>query len=243
MLRFGAIEFLNKKLIKLIFSVYDARNSIENKAQTYGREILFLLGIILILGGVRTYSYSQYNPERTEAQNEQPINTIEPEAASDTGPEGVCCVEAYPQQLLTLPSEPGFTVGPEGALALNAEAGIIAAGPESALTVDAELGNAADPENATPQEAEPLDPNYDDSLNRFATGNLFRFIEGAFGALVMVSAGIGAIVAAAFGAYKAAISLLFVAVGAFILRALVSLFFGTNYPAYGDVEFVGGEGL
>ena len=75
-----------------------------------------------------------------------------------------------------------------------------------------------------------------------STGNILRFIEGAFGALVMVGAGLGAIVAAAFGAYKAAISLLFVAVGAFILRAIVSLFFGTNYPAY-DLDFVGGQGV
>lgn len=55
----------------------------------------------------------------------------------------------------------------------------------------------------------------------------------------MVASGIGVIIAAAFGAYKASIALLFVAVGAFILRAVVSLFFGTNYPAYGG-DFVGG---
>ncbi len=72
----------------------------------------------------------------------------------------------------------------------------------------------------------------DDTLFRFATGNLFMLIEGAFGALVMVAAGIGAIIAAVMGAYKTALSLLVVAVGAFILRSLVSLFFGTNYPAY-----------
>lgn len=78
---------------------------------------------------------------------------------------------------------------------------------------------------------ENQDSDYDDRLQRNATGNLFRLIEGAFGALIMVVAGLGAIVAAAMGAYKMALTCLVVAVGAFILRALVSLFFGTDYPA------------
>ena len=73
---------------------------------------------------------------------------------------------------------------------------------------------------------------YDDSLVRGAVGNLFKLVEGAFGALVMVVAGLGAIVAAAMGAYRAAVGMLVVAVGAFILRALVSLFFGDNYQEY-----------
>jgi hypothetical protein len=73
---------------------------------------------------------------------------------------------------------------------------------------------------------------YDDSLVRGAVGNLFKLIEGAFGALIMVVAGLGAIVAAAMGAYRAAVGMLVVAVGAFILRALVSLFFGDNYQEY-----------
>ena len=38
-----------------------------------------------------------------------------------------------------------------------------------------------------------------------------------------------AIVAAAMGSYRAAFSLVVVAIGAFILRALVSLFFGTDF--------------
>jgi hypothetical protein len=37
------------------------------------------------------------------------------------------------------------------------------------------------------------------------------------------------------GAYKAAVGMLVVAVGAFILRSLVSLFFGTNFEDYGDI--------
>ena len=74
--------------------------------------------------------------------------------------------------------------------------------------------------------------SYDDSLVRNSVGNLFKLIEGAFGALVMVVAGLGAIIAAAMGAYRAAVGMLVVAVGAFILRALVSLFFGTDYADY-----------
>ena len=80
--------------------------------------------------------------------------------------------------------------------------------------------------------AENADIPFDDSLIRFSVGNLFRFIEGAFGALLVVGAGIGAIIAATVGAYKMALSLLVTSVGAFILRAYVSLFFGTDYPDF-----------
>ena len=73
---------------------------------------------------------------------------------------------------------------------------------------------------------------YDDQLVRSSVGNLFRLIEGAFGALIMVVSGLGAIVAAAMGAYRAAVGMLVVAVGAFILRALVSLFFGTDFESF-----------
>ncbi len=74
--------------------------------------------------------------------------------------------------------------------------------------------------------------NFDDALIRGAVGNMFKLIEGAFGALIMVVAGLGAIVAASMGAYRAAVGMLVVAVGAFILRALVSLFFGTDFADY-----------
>ena len=75
------------------------------------------------------------------------------------------------------------------------------------------------------------EPGYDDTLVRGSVGLLFQLIEGAFGALVMVVAGLGAIIAAAMGAYRAALGMLVVAVGAFILRSLVSLFFGTNFDS------------
>ena len=54
---------------------------------------------------------------------------------------------------------------------------------------------------------------------------ILLFIEGPFGALIMVIAGIGAIVSSAFGAYRAALGLLAVAIGCFILRSLVKTFF------------------
>lgn len=57
---------------------------------------------------------------------------------------------------------------------------------------------------------------------------IFTYIEGTFGALVMVAAGIGAILSSAFGQYRASLSLLVVAVGAFILRSLVHTFFNTG---------------
>jgi len=94
-----------------------------------------------------------------------------------------------------------------------------------------EEASAQTPETAEDQVPEDNSAPFDDSLIRCGTGNMFMLIEGAFGALIMVCAGIGAIVAAIVGAYRLAFTLLFIAVGAFILRSLVSLFFGTDYAA------------
>ena len=98
-------------------------------------------------------------------------------------------------------------------------------------------GIAEEPTIGATLVAESADIPFDDSLIRFSVGNLFKFIEGAFGALLVVGAGIGAIIAATVGAYKMALGLLVTSVGAFILRAYVSLFFGTDYP---DFEAAGG---
>lgn len=87
--------------------------------------------------------------------------------------------------------------------------------------------------------------NFDETSINAAVSNLFALIEGSFGALVMVVAGIGAIIAAAMGAYRLAVSMLVVAVGAFILRSLVSLFFGTFDEGYGvnkSVQNISGGG-
>lgn len=68
---------------------------------------------------------------------------------------------------------------------------------------------------------------------RAAVGLLYLLVEGPFGALLATVAGLGAVVASAFGAYKAAVALLVCSVAAFILRSLISLFFGTNYDPGG----------
>lgn len=83
---------------------------------------------------------------------------------------------------------------------------------------------------------------FNDTFIKSAVGNLMGLIEGAFGALIMVVAGIGAIIAAAMGAYKAAMGMLVVAVGAFILRSLVSLFFGDVYVQGQNKQGLGGAG-
>jgi hypothetical protein len=66
---------------------------------------------------------------------------------------------------------------------------------------------------------------YNDMKIANAVNAIMAYLEGSFGALVMAAAGIGAILSAAFGQYKAALSLMVVAVGAFILRSLISTFF------------------
>lgn len=60
-----------------------------------------------------------------------------------------------------------------------------------------------------------------------AVGAMFTYLEGSFGALVMVSSGVGAILSAAFGQYRASLGLMVVSIGAFILRSLTVTFF--NY--------------
>lgn len=60
-----------------------------------------------------------------------------------------------------------------------------------------------------------------------ACNSLLALIEGPFGALITAAAGVGAIVAAALGGFKMAWTLVVVAVGAFILRAYITLFFAS----------------
>ena len=69
---------------------------------------------------------------------------------------------------------------------------------------------------------------YNDERITNATNAILTYIEGSFGALIMIAAGLGAIISSAFGQYRAALGLLVVAVGAFILRSLVSTFFNDD---------------
>ena len=66
---------------------------------------------------------------------------------------------------------------------------------------------------------------FDQSRMETAIAAILSLVEGAFGALVMIVSGLVAIIAAAMGAYRASMSALVVGVGAFILRAVVRLFF------------------
>ena len=67
--------------------------------------------------------------------------------------------------------------------------------------------------------------NYNDDRINNAVNAIMTYLEGSFGALIMAASGIGAIMSAAFGQYKAALSLMVVAVGSFILRSLIGTFF------------------
>ena len=66
---------------------------------------------------------------------------------------------------------------------------------------------------------------YNDMRIANSVNMILTYLEGTFGALVMVAAGIGAILSAAFGQYKAALGCLVVAVGSFILRSFLGTFF------------------
>lgn len=69
-------------------------------------------------------------------------------------------------------------------------------------------------------------PTFNDYEIKEASCQLMDLMGGAMGALLTAVAGVGALVGAAFGAYRAATSLITVAVSAYILPTLVSLWFG-----------------
>ncbi len=69
------------------------------------------------------------------------------------------------------------------------------------------------------------EPLFNDDRIEMAFGNVLAFLEGSFGALIMVAAGLGAILSSAFGQYRAALGCLVIAVGTFILRSFISTFF------------------
>lgn len=75
------------------------------------------------------------------------------------------------------------------------------------------------------QESSALTTTYNDTRVSNSVNMILTYMEGSFGALVMVGAGITAILSAAFGQYRAALGALVVAVGAFILRSFMSTFF------------------
>lgn len=70
-----------------------------------------------------------------------------------------------------------------------------------------------------------LTTRFNDTRLANSVNAILTYLEGTFGALVMVCAGVGAILSSAFGQYKAALGLMVVAVGAFILRSFIGTFF------------------
>lgn len=183
-------------------------------AQRHVTALMFIIGVILLGAGLTGLSNADIN---------------EPEGADADFNRGA------PGAFNRFPL-PAFARAPQAA---------IAEAPQAALAADPEVGvpnPAIGGEEAIDAEPENLDGPYDDTLQRNAVGNLFKFMEGSFGALVMTVAGIGAIIAASMGAYKAAVGIMVVAIGAFILRALVSLFFGTDYEEFGGLNGGGGGG-
>jgi hypothetical protein len=70
-----------------------------------------------------------------------------------------------------------------------------------------------------------LTTRYNDTRIANSVNAILTYLEGTFGALVMVAAGVGAILSSAFGQYRAALGLMVVAVGAFILRSFIGTFF------------------
>ena len=83
-------------------------------------------------------------------------------------------------------------------------------------------------DNATAQIGSGAEIHYNGERLTAAVNAIMTYLEGAFGALIMASAGVGAIMSAAFGQYKASLSLLVVAVGSFILRSLIGTFFNDD---------------
>ena len=78
---------------------------------------------------------------------------------------------------------------------------------------------------SSPAEAYTPASNYNDDRIAEAADVIMTYVHGSFGALIMVCSGIAAILSAAFGGYRAALGLLVVAVGSFILRSLVATWF------------------
>lgn len=79
-----------------------------------------------------------------------------------------------------------------------------------------------------PAEAYTPLANYNDDRIAEAADVIMTYVHGSFGALIMVCSGIAAILSAAFGGYRAALGLLVVAVGSFILRSLVATWFNDS---------------
>lgn len=67
--------------------------------------------------------------------------------------------------------------------------------------------------------------NFNDARIAEAADIMITYLTGSFGALMMTITGVSVVIAGAFGQYRAALSLMVVAISSFILRSLVSTWF------------------
>jgi hypothetical protein len=70
--------------------------------------------------------------------------------------------------------------------------------------------------------------NYNDFKIANTRDVVMTYLEGSFGALIMVIAGLVCIIAATIGRYKVALLYLGLAVGGFITRSMIGTFFDDN---------------
>jgi len=97
--------------------------------------------------------------------------------------------------------------------------------PDDPYLVDPVFGGK-EPSDSTTTAVEKAQVSFDDNVVRCANQALLQLIEGNLGAMVATAAGIGALIAIAFGAPRAAISFLMVCLASFTLRAFVVIHFG-----------------
>jgi hypothetical protein len=110
-------------------------------------------------------------------------------------------------------------------------AGLIAASNAVLFFVGAVLLVVGITEFSQAQYNNDVQLNIDGTVTSFNTLKLgvcaiYAFLEGAYGALLTTTAGIGAIILAVFGKYTGAYNIMVVAIFCFIMRSLISLFFG-----------------
>ncbi len=76
--------------------------------------------------------------------------------------------------------------------------------------------------------------SYNEDLIRNGVGTIFRLIEGAFGALVMAASALLALFFVFRKKYRLGGTFVSLALAAFVLRSMVSLFFGYDYTDYSE---------
>jgi hypothetical protein len=96
------------------------------------------------------------------------------------------------------------------------------------LTVGVSLLAAGIVTEAIAQVGDPAEIKFNHQRLTDSVNAILTYLEGSFGALVMVCAGLGAIMSSAFGQYKSALGCLIVAIGSFILRSFMDTFFNTD---------------